>query len=62
MTCSSEGLSPRSAGDALGCATLKVADVKAGTVAVTVTADSGWIVVGSDTYRSDGSFGTWTKS
>ncbi len=49
-------------GDALGCAALKVADVKAGTVAVAVTADSGWIAVGSDTYRSDGSFGTWTKS
>lgn len=49
-------------GEVLGCAALKVADVEAGTVAVAVTADSGWIAVGSDTYRSDGSFGTWKKS
>lgn len=45
----------------LGCAAAKVAAVPPGSTALSVTSDSGWLVAGDATYRSDRSLSTWKK-
>jgi hypothetical protein len=47
---------------ALGCVEVDLAGVEPGTVALAVTATSGWLVSGDDVYRADGDLTDWRKA
>jgi hypothetical protein len=49
-------------GTAVGCVTVPLEEVDPGTIALAVTSDSGWLVVGDQAYRSNGDLSTWKKS
>jgi hypothetical protein len=49
-------------GTAVGCAAVSLAGVEPGTVALSVSPDSGWLLVGDQAYRAGGTLQTWKKS
>jgi hypothetical protein len=46
----------------VGCAGLDLATVDPGTVALSVSAGPGWLVVGDQTFRADASLKGWKKA
>lgn len=46
----------------LGCAKTSIADIVPGTVALSVAADGGWLVVGDGAFHSNAALGGWTQA
>jgi hypothetical protein len=55
-------VSPASPGTVVGCVRLDLGTVTPGSVALSVSSDSGWLRVGQAVYRADGSLSTWKSA